>query len=210
MTFACRKWFTMKPECRPRCQAMQSYKPEKKRRCVNRRVTTLQSSIIAFAYFFVLVCKFLPQHQAPHRSQIFDGHPGGGGPHENGDHPLQAWHGISKNLQNRKEGKPARPLRKQGGQPQELESTFFLKGHVPPHALRSDAKAPGAGGEGSKNQHFAVPKIPRSHSLGDRGRQHIMAGRNTMADKKYFERSPESPLLEKHAAKKTGTEAEEA
>ena len=36
-----------------------------------------------------------------------------------------------------------------------------------------------------------------------------MAGRETMAAKKLIEGSPRTPLLEKYAAKKTSTEAEE-
>ena len=48
---------------------------------------------------------------------------------------------------------------------------YFSQGARPSHALRSDAKAPGAGGEGLTKQHIVVPRVPRSHSLGVRGRQ---------------------------------------
>ena len=101
---------------------------------------------------------------------MFDGHPGGGGQLQMEIAHSRSVLGFKKRYKNRKDGNAAQPPSKQGGQPQVLENHFYLKRHVPPHTPPGDAKAPGAGEEGSKRRHFAGPKIPSRCRVG--GRRH--------------------------------------
>ena len=144
--------------------------PQKLKRVRQRMRGDRISSIFTFLMLFsVISFSHFHNQDDPVRSRdLFVGHPNGGCHVSSRATLPRHVCGFEKRFRNRDEGKPAIPPRKQGGQPRELENHFRFKGHVPPHTFRGDAKAPGAGGEGTKNQYFTVPDCPSSNRVRDR------------------------------------------